>query len=123
MQIVPDQSRVEAFCHRWGVRELSLFGSVLRDDFNPASDVDVLISFRTDADWDYWNWPEMLDELRVIFGRDVDLVVDEALRNPFRRRRIMENRKVIFLINTEPAPLDIHAAEASGAISSTCANG
>jgi len=77
------------------VQELSLFGSVLRDDFRPDSDVDVLISFAPDTDWDYWNWPEMLDELREIFGREVDLVVKESLRNPFRRHRILTEREVL----------------------------
>ena len=86
---------VAAFCDRWGIREFALFGSVLRPDFGPESDVDVLVSFRPDADWDYWNWPEMLDQLRGIFGRDVDLVVKESLKNPFRRRRILDEHRVI----------------------------
>jgi len=95
MQVHLKEERIREFCHRWGVRELSLFGSVLRDDFGPDSDVDVLISFAPDTDWDYWNWPEMLDELRDIFGREVDLVVKEALRNPFRRHRILTEREVL----------------------------
>ena len=86
---------VAAFCDRWGICEFALFGSVLRSDFGPESDVDVLVSFRPDTDWDYWNWPEMLDELRTIFGRDVDLVVKESLKNPFRRRRILDEHRVI----------------------------
>ena len=85
MQVVLDRTRIRSFCDRWGVSELSVFGSVLRDDFHAATDVDVLVAFDPSADWDYWNWPEMLDDLRSIFGRDVDLVVDEALRNPFWR--------------------------------------
>ncbi len=95
MQIDPDADRIAQFCRRWGVAKLSLFGSVLRDDFRPDSDVDVLISFRAATDWDYWDWPEMLDELRDIFGRDVDLVVEESLRNPFRRQRILAERQVV----------------------------
>jgi len=55
----------------------------------------ALISFAPDTDWDYWNWPEMLDELREIFGREVDLVVKESLRNPFRRHRILTEREVL----------------------------
>jgi predicted nucleotidyltransferase len=95
MQVHPKDDRIKTFCQRWGVQELSVFGSVLRDDFRPNSDVDVLISFAPDRDWDYWDWPEILDELRDIFGREVDLVVKEALRNPFRRHRILTEREVL----------------------------
>jgi len=96
MQIEPDRRRVAEFCERWGISELSLFGSVLRDDFRPDSDVDVLVSFAPETDWDYWNWPQMQDELRVIFGRDVDLVVKESLANPIRRQRILSTREAVY---------------------------
>lgn len=90
-----DTHAIEQFCQRWNIRELSLFGSVLRDDFTPDSDVDVLISFDPAADWDYWNWPAMKDDLQKIFGRPIDLVVKESLRNPFRRHRILSERKIV----------------------------
>lgn len=45
------KERIAAFCERWHVRELALFGSVLRGDFRPQSDVDVLVSFAPDAGW------------------------------------------------------------------------
>lgn len=90
-----DQHRIAEFCRRWGVRELSLFGSVLRDDFHSGSDVDVLISLRPDSSWSYWNWPETIDELESIFGRRVDLVLEEALKNPFRRHEILRTREVL----------------------------
>ncbi len=54
---------LETFCHKWRVRELSLFGSVLRDDFTPESDIDVLVSFDDDATWSLWDLTEMRDEL------------------------------------------------------------
>lgn len=85
-----------AFCRHWKVRELSLFGSVLRDDFSPASDVDVLVSFDADATWSMWDLTTMQDELSSLIGRPVDLVEREGLRNPFRRDRILKTRKVIF---------------------------
>lgn len=87
---------LEAFCRKWRVRELSLFGSVLRDDFGPDSDVDVLISFDEDAPWSLWDLIAMQDELAELFGRPVDLVEREGLRNPFRRRRILETRQVLY---------------------------
>jgi predicted nucleotidyltransferase len=88
--------RIEAFCRKWKIRELSLFGSVLRDDFRPDSDVDVLVSFEPDAPWDLFHLVEMRDELIALFGRDVDLVEKEGLRNPFRRRTILDTREVIY---------------------------
>src|SRR5690606_873840 len=87
---------LEAFCQKWRVRELSLFGSVLRDDFGPDSDVDVLVSFDEDAPWSLWDLIAMQDELAELFGRAVDLVEKEGLRNPFRRGHILETRQVIY---------------------------
>lgn len=88
--------RIEEFCRRWKIREFSLFGSVLREDFGPDSDVDVLVSFEPDAEWDLFHLVDMRDELMALFGRDVDLVEKEGLRNPFRRRTILDTRKVIY---------------------------
>lgn len=75
---------------------MSLFGSVLRDDFGPESDVDVLVSFADDAPWSLWDLTAMRDELAAMLGRPVDLVEKEGLRNPFRRDRILKTRKVIY---------------------------
>lgn len=89
--------RIEAFCRKRRVRELALFGSVLREDFRPDSDVDVLVTFEEGAVWSLWrDWPVMLDELRLAFGREVDLVSKRALRNPFRKRAIPASEQVIY---------------------------
>ncbi len=90
------KSEIEAFCRKWKIKELSLFGSVLRDDFRPDSDIDVLVSFEPDAPWDLFHLVDMRDELMALFGRDVDLVEKEGLRNPFRRRTILDTREVIY---------------------------
>lgn len=66
------------------------------DDFRPDSDVDVLVSFAPHSDVSYWDWPEMQDELKEIFGREVDVVIKEGLRNPYRRQRILTTREVIY---------------------------
>ena len=89
-------ANLETFCQKWRVRELSLFGSVLRDDFGPESDVDVLVSFAEDATWSLWDFIAMGDELAAMIGRPVDLVEKEALRNPFRRDAILQTRKIIY---------------------------
>jgi len=88
--------RIAEFCRRWRVRELSLFGSVLTDDFRPDSDVDVLVVLEEDAPWSLFEWVDMIDELKTIFGRPVDLVDKTAIRNPFRRRHILNNYEVVY---------------------------
>jgi uncharacterized protein len=92
------EDRIAAFCRQWRVRELALFGSVLRDDFGPQSDVDVLVSFEPDAGWSLWDLGLMREELSALFGREVDLVEKEALRNPFRRHEILTTCQVIYAI-------------------------
>lgn len=93
--LLPERD-LATFCGRWQVRELALFGSVLRDDFTPASDVDVLVSFDDDAPWSLWDLTTMQDELSSLLGRQVDLVEREGLRNPFRRDRILKTRRVVY---------------------------
>ena len=83
-------------CRKWRVRELSLFGSALRDDFGADSDVDVLVSFAPDAPWSLWDLMEMKAELEDLFGRPVDLVEKEALRNPWRKREILRTYEVVY---------------------------
>jgi uncharacterized protein len=89
-------NQVVEFCKRWQVNELALFGSVLRDDFRPDSDVDVLVSFNPSAPWSLFDLVTMQDELQKIFERPVDLVEREGLRNPFRKRSILSSREVIY---------------------------
>lgn len=97
-QIAIPVETLQALCRKWKVRELSLFGSVLRDDFSAHSDIDVLVSFEDDAPWSLWDLTTMQDELSFLFGRPVDLVEREGLRNPFRRARILSTRKVIYAV-------------------------
>jgi len=91
-----DHETIADFCRRWKVTELSLFGSVLRDDFRPDSDVDVLVTFSADAPWSLLDLVTMQESLHKIFGREVHLVEQAGLRNPFRRHAILKHREVIF---------------------------
>jgi predicted nucleotidyltransferase len=90
------EKQLEQFCLKWKVKELSLFGSVLRDDFRPESDIDVLVSFVPDAPWTLWDLMEMKEELESLFNRPVDLVEKEALRNPWRKREILNTYEVLY---------------------------
>ncbi|MEK7993725.1 MAG: nucleotidyltransferase domain-containing protein [Planctomycetota bacterium] len=83
------ESRVSELCRQRKVRGLSLFGSVLRDDFSPSSDVDVLVSFDPAAAWTLWDLMEVKEKLEGLFGR-------EALRNPWRKRQILSTYEVVY---------------------------
>ena len=88
--------KIEAFCRRWKIKEFALFGSVLREDFRPDSDVDVLVTFEPDGGFTFDNRVEMLDEIAEIFGREVDLVEKDTIRNPFRRHEILKTKEVVY---------------------------
>jgi predicted nucleotidyltransferase len=90
---------IEAFCKRWRIRELAIFGSALRDDFRPDSDIDVLVDFEPDAFWGFTHLLEMTRELEHIFGRTVDLVdrrVLERDRNYIRRNHILRHQERVY---------------------------
>jgi len=93
-----DRSLIAAFCRKWKSNEFSLVGSVLRDDFGPASDVDVLVGFEPAAEWSLLDLVDMREELRAIFQRPVDLLTRrgvEASSNPLRRRAILSEAERI----------------------------
>ena len=90
------------FCQRWQVREFALFGSALRADFKPESDVDVLVTFKATANWSLFDHVQMRNDLEAIFKRKVDLVTRRALeqsQNQLLRERILNTAKVIFADN------------------------
>ncbi len=96
IRITLPQKNIEDFCRKWKISEMTLFGSVLSEDFRPDSDIDVLVSFKNDAGWGLFEFVDMVDELKVIFGRKVDLVEKDSLRNPFRRQAILAGNEVIY---------------------------
>jgi uncharacterized protein len=95
---LPDEA-IASFCKRWKIQELSAFGSVLRQDFSPESDIDLLVSFSPDAHWTLFDMTRMRAELKELLGREVDLVSRrgiEASRNPIRREAILSSAQVIY---------------------------
>lgn len=91
-----DRDAMAAFCKKWRIRELSLFGSALRRDFRPESDLDFLVTFEAGTSLDISDLLEMKEELELRFGRSVDIVEKEALRNPWRIKEILSGREVIY---------------------------
>jgi uncharacterized protein len=94
-----DREALGEFCRKWRIRELSLFGSALRDDFGPESDLDFLVSFDPERFPTLDDWVAMKEELEAWFGKSVDLVDREALRNPWRRREILKTREVVYAVS------------------------
>jgi predicted nucleotidyltransferase len=88
--------KITEFCKRWSITEFSLFGSVLREDFRPDSDIDVLISIDPEAHVSLFEIAQMQIELENMFKRPVDLVEKEGLRNPYRRREILSTAQIIY---------------------------
>ena len=97
--IAMDQARIDSFCRKWKVRELSLFGSALRDDFGSDRDVDLLVTFAPDAEWSLLDHIRMEEELTAIIGRKVDLVSRRAVErsaNHIRRQSILSSARVVY---------------------------
>ncbi len=91
------KEKIKAFCGKWNISELSLFGSVLRDDFRPDSDIDVLLVFGPGGGQTFENFLEIREELSEIFhGRRVDIAEKRYLRNPYRRYEILTNREIVY---------------------------
>ena len=89
---------IKKFCQRWKIKEFYLFGSVLRDDFNESSDIDVIVEFFPNSSWG-WKIIDMDDELEQIFGRKVDVLDKEAIEednNWLRRKNILSSATLIY---------------------------
>jgi len=91
--------KIVQFCQRWKIRELALFGSALRDDFGPDSDLDILVTFAADAEWGLFDHIKMQQELQALLQRNVDLISKRALarsQNWLRRQEILSTAQVLF---------------------------
>ena len=94
--LVVSDDRIVDFCRRWKITEMSVFGSVVREDFRPDSDIDVLVSFEAGASWSLLDLVTIQEELAALLGRSVDLIEEAALRNPYRRAAILESKQVVY---------------------------
>lgn len=96
--IAAHQSDIEALCRRFHVKRLEVFGSVLRDDFDPArSDVDFLVELdKTKSGNLFHDYMDLRQALVELLGRPVDLVMPAAIRNPYLRSRIDAQRTLLY---------------------------
>jgi predicted nucleotidyltransferase len=95
---IPKQ-QIADFCRCWHIRELALFGSVLRDDFAPDSDLDIMITFVPEADWSLFDHLRMEQELADLLGRKIDLFSRRAVErshNWVRRQEILNTAEVVY---------------------------
>lgn len=95
---VPDEA-IEAFCRRWKITQIEVFGSALREDFRPDSDLDLLVTFEDGARISLFNLVDMESELAALVGRSVDLVVRKGIEeseNYIRRRSILSSARPLY---------------------------
>lgn len=92
-----DQETLINLCQRWQIQEFALFGSVLREDFRPDSDIDVLITFLPNDPWNLFDIITLKQELETLTQRSVDVVEKKQLRNPYRRAEILKTYQTIYL--------------------------
>lgn len=100
VKIEVPRDRIADFCRRWKIVELALFGSVLTDRFGPDSDVDGLVTFARDATWSLFDLVTMQEELKQLFGRQVDLVERQAVENSenyIRRKHILSSAEMVYV--------------------------
>ena len=93
------QEQIADFCQRWQISELALFGSVLRDDFGPGSDLDILVTFAPGAKWGLLDHVKMEQELAGLLHCKVDLLTKRAVErspNQLLRREILGTAEVIY---------------------------
>lgn len=94
-----DPARLAAFCDRWRILELALFGSGLRGTLQPESDLDFLVTFRPDAEWSLVDHVRMEEELSELVQRNVDLVSRRGIErsaNSIRREAILAEARPVY---------------------------
>lgn len=99
LNISVSKSEIAAFCKKWLIEEFALFGSAVRGDFHQDSDIDVLVTFKPEAKWTLFDQVDMQDELKSLFGRNVDLVSRKGIersQNHLRRREIIDSARVMY---------------------------
>ena len=95
IRVAVDKQQMAASCRKHRIRRLAVFGSALREDFGPESDVDVLVEFQPGARVGFLALARAARELSAIFGRRVDLVPQGGLK-PLVRDEVLAEAEVLF---------------------------
>lgn len=99
MKLITDNlQKLRQLCRRHKVSKLYAFGSVLTPRFNEKSDIDILVNFNQEVDHDVYadNFLDFYNSLKALFGRDVDLVDESAVRNPYFKEELEETKHLIY---------------------------
>jgi len=96
LDMADNKAEVAALCRRLAVVRLDVFGSAARDALGPTSDVDILVRFDRTAGNLFARFFELKEGLEELFGRRVDLVVEDAIRNPYFRQAVEQTRRNVF---------------------------
>ncbi len=100
IHIKVSKDSIAAFCRRNHIRSFAFFGSVLRDDFGPDSDLDILVEFEQGQEPDLMGLVTIESELAEIFGHKVDLVERRSVErseNYIRRRHILQSVEAVYV--------------------------
>ena len=92
--------QIKTLCQRWQISEFALFGSVLRDDFGPTSDIDVLLTFAPQARQGLLTLAQIQHELADLLGREVDILTKASIQqshNQARRHHILNSAQVFYV--------------------------
>jgi len=90
--------RISELCKKYKVKTLSVFGSILTDRFNDESDVDLLVDFNSEINHNNYadNYFDFYYDLKSLFGREVDLVDETSIKNPYFRAEVDETKHLIY---------------------------
>jgi predicted nucleotidyltransferase len=100
LQIQLPQQALAAFCQKWKIKEMFFFGSVLREDFRPDSDIDIMVSFEDNATWGILELVRMKRELKSLLGPEIDLLTKKSIEqshNWIRRQEILGTAQVVYV--------------------------
>ena len=96
-KLIPPLAKIKRLCLKFGIVRLALFGSAARGEMTPDSDIDLLVEFSPDSKVSLFDIPAMQDAFSAAFsGRKVDIATPEILENPYRRKTILRDARVLF---------------------------
>jgi len=94
---IPPLAKIKRLCRKFGIARLALFGSAARGEMTPESDIDLLVDFAPDSKVSLFDIPAIQDAFSAAFGgRKVDIATPEVLENPYRRKTILRDARVLY---------------------------
>jgi uncharacterized protein len=90
-------TELQQLCQQWQIQEFALFGSILRSDFRPDSDIDILLTFQPQTTWTLFDIVHLQQDLEHRTGRKIDLAEKPQLQNPYRRAEILKTHRILYV--------------------------